>query len=53
MFTLWFKTGMALIVGLSISGAVKTRKEIRKGETQWVAWKGKHDSLYYAKQRQK
>ena len=53
MFTLWMKAGIALILGLSVGGAVKTRKEIRKGEVQWVAWKGKHDSLYYAKQKQK
>jgi len=53
MFTLWLKAGMALIVGLSINDARKTRKEIRKGEIQWIAWKGKYDSLYYAKQKQK
>ena len=53
MFELWMKVGIALILGLSVGGAVKTCKQIRKGEVQWVAWKGKHDSLYYAKQKQK
>ncbi len=53
MFTLWMKASIALILGLSVGGALKTRKEIRKGEVQWIAWKGKHDSLYYAKQKQK
>lgn len=53
MITIWMKAGIALILGLSVGGAMKTRKEIRKGEVQWVAWKGKYDSLYLAKQRQK
>lgn len=53
MFTIWMKAGIALILGLSLGGAMKTRKEIRKGEVQWVAWKGKYDSLYLTKQRQK
>ena len=53
MFTLWMKAGLTLILGLSVGGAVKTRKEIRKGEVQWVAWKGKYDSLYYVKQKNK
>jgi len=34
MFTLWMKASIALILGLSVGGAVKTRKEIRKGEVQ-------------------
>ena len=51
MFALWMKAGIALILGLSVGGAVKTRKEIRKGDVQWVAWKGKYDSLYLAKQK--
>lgn len=53
MFTLWFKGALALMLGLSVGGAVKTRKQIRKGEIQWVAWKSKYDSVYYAKQKQK
>ena len=51
MFTLWFKAGIVLILGLSARGAIQTRKEIRKGNIQWVAWKGKYDSLYLAKQK--
>ena len=51
MFTWWFKAGIVLILGLSTKGALQTRKEIRKGETQWVAWKSKYDSLYLNKQK--
>ena len=51
MFTWWFKAGIVLILGLSTGGALKTRKEIRKGEIQWVAWKSKSDSLYLSKQK--
>lgn len=53
MFSLWLKLSLALMGGLSVGGVIKTRKEIRKGEVQWVAWKGKYDSVYYEKQRQK
>ena len=51
MVTLWMKIGVALILGLSVGGAMKTRKEIRKGEVQWVAWKSKYDSVYLNKQK--
>ncbi len=53
MFALWFKGSLALMLGLSVGGALKTRKEIRKGNVQWTAWKGKYDSLYLAKQKNK
>jgi len=53
MFTLWFKGAIALMLGLSVGGAVKTRKQIRKGNVQWVAWKGKYDSLYLEKHKNK
>lgn len=53
MFTLWMKIGIGLIIGLSAGGVMKTRKDIRKGEVQWVAWKGKYDSLYLEKQKAK
>jgi hypothetical protein len=52
MFSLYMKLALGLIAGLSLGGAAKTRKQIRKGEVQWVAWKGKHDSAYFAKQKQ-
>lgn len=32
---------LALIVGLSVSGARKTHKEIKKGEAQWLLKKKK------------
>jgi hypothetical protein len=51
MFTLWMKATLTLILGLSVGGTIKTRKEIRKGNVQWVAWKGKYDSLYLEKQK--
>jgi hypothetical protein len=51
MISLWMKIGIGVILGLSVGGALKTRKEIRKGEVQWVAWKGKYDSLYLEKQK--
>ena len=52
MFSLYMKLALALMGGLTLGGAAKTRKQIRKGEVQWVAWKGKYDSVYYAKQKQ-
>lgn len=51
MFTWWFKAGIVLILGLSTKGALQTRKEIRKGNIQWVAWKGQYDSLYLSKKK--
>jgi len=51
MISLWMKIGIGVILGLSAGGVLKTRKEIRKGEVQWVAWKGKYDSLYLEKQK--
>lgn len=51
MFTWWFKAGIVLILGLSTKGALKTRKEIRKGNIQWVAWKSNYDSLYLSKRK--
>ena len=51
---MWFmKVGIIIMIGLSYVGVVKTRKQIRKGEVQWVAWKGKYDSLYLAKHKEK
>jgi len=52
MFNLYFKAAIGLIAVLSLGGARKTRKDIRKGEVQWVAWKGKHDSVFFARQKQ-
>ena len=52
MFNFYMKLALALMGGLTLGGAAKTRKQIRKGEVQWVAWKGKYDSVYYAKQKQ-
>ncbi len=51
MAALWFKVGVGFIVGLSYLGARKTHRDIKKGNVQWVAWKGKYDSVYYEKQK--
>lgn len=51
MFPLWFKLGFILILGLSVVEGIKTHKKIKKGEIQWIAWKGKSDSLYLGKQK--
>ncbi len=32
MFALWMKAGIALILGLSVGGAVKTRKDINPSQ---------------------
>ena len=52
MLSLWFKASVVLMAVLSVGDTLKTRKQIRKGEVQWVAWKGKYDSIYYEKQKQ-
>jgi len=52
MFEIWLKGTLALIVGLSFGGARQTHKKIKKGEIQWVAWKGKHDSIFFAKEKE-
>ena len=52
MFEVYFKGALALIASLSLGGARKTHRQIKRGEVQWVAWKGKHDSVYHQKQHQ-
>jgi len=53
MFEIWLKGALVLIAGLSIGGARQTHKKIKKGEIQWVAWKGKHDSMFFAKEKER
>ena len=38
-FNLVMIAGLTLIIGLSVGGARKTHKEIKKGEAQRVLWK--------------
>lgn len=52
MFSIWLKSTIVFIFGLTVHDTIKTRKEIRKGNVQWVAWKGKYDSVYVKRQEQ-
>lgn len=40
-FKLVMIAGLTLIIGLSVGGARKTHKEIKKGESQWLLKKKK------------
>jgi hypothetical protein len=51
MFEIYFKATIAFIMGLSLGGIKQTHKKIKNGDVQWVAWKGKHDSIYFEKQK--
>ena len=41
-FKLVMIAGLTLILGLSVGGARKTHKEIKKGEAQWLLKKKKN-----------
>ena len=41
-FNLVMIAGLTLILGLSVGGARKTHKEIKKGEAQWLLKKKKN-----------